>query len=91
MMNGDPEFISLKLQSWVDAIMFEGKILGAVLKEFFLAYEQVCAGLTREIHLATFQPMNHHSEGSSAPYLGEGSTPRAHWAVALNVVPTGIW
>jgi hypothetical protein len=34
MVTGDPEFVILKWQSWLDATKFEDKILGAVIKEF---------------------------------------------------------
>ena len=33
-MIGDPEFVILKYQSWLDTVKFEDKILGSVVKEF---------------------------------------------------------
>jgi hypothetical protein len=33
-MKGDPEFIILKYQSWLDMAKFEDKILGSIIKEF---------------------------------------------------------
>jgi hypothetical protein len=33
-MKGDPEFVILKYQSWLDTAKFEDKILGSIVKEF---------------------------------------------------------
>ena len=33
-MKGDPEFVILKYQSWLETAKFENKILGAIVKEF---------------------------------------------------------
>jgi hypothetical protein len=33
-MIGDPEFVILKYQSWLDTAKFENKILGSIVKEF---------------------------------------------------------
>jgi hypothetical protein len=33
-MIGDPEFVILKYQSWLDTAKFENKIFGSIVKEY---------------------------------------------------------
>lgn len=33
-MTGDPEFVMLKYQAWLNTTKFENKILGSIVKEF---------------------------------------------------------
>jgi hypothetical protein len=56
-MIGDPEFVILKYQSWLDTAKFENVILGSIVKEFLRPTNNYVPGM----YVAVRSAMGHLS------------------------------
>jgi hypothetical protein len=51
-MIGDPEFVILKYQSWLDTAKFENKIFGSIVKEYLRPTNNYVPGIFPEMKSA---------------------------------------
>ncbi|KAF1954307.1 hypothetical protein CC80DRAFT_493812 [Byssothecium circinans] len=83
-MIGDPEFVILKYQSWLDTAKFENKILGSIVKEF----------LRPTNNYVPDSPLKHNShdfqEGTVTDFVLDNTGSKSHEASASLKSVAGI-